>query len=60
VDDLENLSCRSLSLGLGEPVQPLQDRLHVLLSESFLRDFDCAMLREALGQLERTHSIFPS
>ena len=46
VDDLENLSCRSLSLCLSEPVQPLQDRIHVLLSEGFLHEFDCAMLRK--------------
>ena len=41
VNDFEGLGCRYPSLVVGEPVQPLQDRLDVLLSEGFLYKFDC-------------------
>ena len=41
VDDLEGLRCSSSSFILRESVQPVQDRLDVLLSENFLHIFDC-------------------
>jgi len=44
VNDLKNVSCGSQSLVACESVQPLQDRLEVLLSENFLHRFDCVEL----------------
>jgi hypothetical protein len=57
VDDLESLSCGSPSLVLRESVQPLQDRLDILLSEKFLYKFDCVMLSKIARQREWTHLI---
>jgi hypothetical protein len=57
VNDLEGLGCRCPGLVLGQSVQPLQDRLDVLLPEGFLYKFDCIMVREVISQQERTHLI---
>jgi hypothetical protein len=48
VDYLESLSGSSFSLVLRQPVQPLQDRLDILLSEKFLYKFDCDALSNGI------------
>jgi len=60
MDDFESLSGGSSSLIPSESVQPLQDRLNVLLSEKFLHKFDCVGLRNILRQQDETHSIVPA
>ena len=60
MDDLESLSGGSANLVTSESVQPLQDRLNVLLSEKFLHKFDCVWLRKILNQQDVTHSIVPA
>ena len=60
VNDLKCLTCGSPSLILRESVQPLQDGLDVILSESFLHKFDCAALSKVRHQRERTHLIVPA
>ena len=50
VDNLESLSGCRPSLVLGESVQPLQDRLDVLLSETFLYKFDCVAFSKVTRQ----------
>jgi hypothetical protein len=60
VDDLESLSSSSPSLVLRETVQPLQDCLEVLLSDSLLYKFDYDALNKAARQQERTHLIVPA
>jgi hypothetical protein len=59
VDDLESLGCGSPNLILRESVQPLQDRLDVLLPEKFLYKFDFVVLSKVSrpSQREHTHSI---
>jgi hypothetical protein len=46
VDYLEGLSCSSPNLFLRESVQPLQDRVDILLSEKSLYKFYCVALRK--------------
>jgi len=60
MDDLESLSGGSASLVPSESVQPLQDRLNVLLSEKFLHKFDCVVLSKTSRQRDYTHSIVPA
>jgi hypothetical protein len=50
VDNLENLSCCGPSLVLGESVEPLQDQFDVILSESFLYEFDYVGLSKETSQ----------
>ena len=57
VDYLEGLSCGSPKLILREPIQPLQDRLNIPLSEKFLYKFYCAKVRKLSLQRECTHSV---
>jgi len=57
VNNLESLSCSCPSLIFCESVQPLQDRLDVLLCENLLDKFDCVVLSKVTGQRKRTHSI---
>jgi len=59
VNNLESLSCSCPSLIFCESVQPLQDRLYVLLCENFLHDFDYVALSKVTGRRKRTHSIVP-
>ena len=44
VDNLKNMSYGSSSLVLGESIQPLQDRLDVLVPQKFLYKFDYVAL----------------
>ena len=48
VDDLEGLSRGGPSLILRESVQPLQDRLNILLTENLFGEFDCAVLSKTI------------
>jgi len=48
VDDLEGLSRGGPSLILGESVQPLEDRLNILLTENLFGEFDCAALSKMI------------
>jgi len=59
VNDPESLSGGIPSLVEREPVQPLQDRLDVLVSEEFfLQKFDCFTLsKEKPSEDGITHSI---
>jgi hypothetical protein len=57
VDDLESLSCGSLSLVMCESVQPLKDSLDVVLSETSLYEFDCLALSKMSNKREGTHLI---
>jgi hypothetical protein len=57
VDDLKSLRCGSASLIVRESIQPLEDRLDFLLSESFLYKFDCILLSNLTCLRERTHLI---
>jgi hypothetical protein len=50
VDDLERLSCRSSSFILRESVEPLQDCLDVLVSETSLYKSDCVAMSTATRQ----------
>jgi hypothetical protein len=59
VDDLENLSPGRPSPILRESVQPLRDRLDVLLSENLFDKFDCVFLSKVTRQQERTHLVVP-
>ena len=55
VDDPESLSRGSPSLVLRESVQPLQDRLNVLVPEKILHKFDCNVLSKVVRQRKNTH-----
>jgi len=57
VDDLEGLSCGSPSLIERESVQPLQDRLNVLVPKNLLYEFDWVVISKVTHQQEFTHSI---
>jgi len=59
VNNLESLSCSCPRLIFCEPVQPLQDRVDVLLSENLLDDFDCVGLSKVTGRRKRTHLVVP-
>jgi len=50
VDNLKNLSCCSPSLVLRESVEPLKDHFDVILSESFLYEFDYVVLSKVTCQ----------
>ena len=50
VDDLESLRCSSPSLIVCESIQPLEDSLNLLLSESFLDKFDCVVMSDVTRQ----------
>ena len=41
VDDLKRLSCSRPSFVLGKSVQPLKNRLNLILSEELLYEFLC-------------------
>ena len=57
VDDLKRLRCCCPSLVLGESVQPLKDRLDVILPEKLLYKFLCIALDQAIHQRRRTHLV---
>ena len=59
VDNIESLSCSRSRLIFCEPVQPLQDRVDVLLSENLPDDFDCVALSKVTGRRKRTHLVVP-
>jgi len=52
VDNLQSLSCCCPSLILRESVQPLQDRLDILLSETVLNKFDYIALSKVTSRWE--------
>ena len=60
MDDFKSLSRGSPSLVLRESVQPLEDRLDVLLSEKFLHKLYCAEFKKVSRQQERTHLAVPA
>jgi hypothetical protein len=57
VDDLKRLRCRRSSLVPCETVQPLENRLDVILSEKLLYKFLCTALSQVTRQRRRTHLV---
>ena len=57
IDDLKCLSCRYPGLVLGEPVQPLKNRVDLILSEKFVHKFLCVALSQAMHQQGWTHLV---
>ena len=50
VDDIQGVNCSSPSLIVRESIQPLEDSLDLLLSESFLDEFDCVVMSDVTRQ----------
>jgi len=50
IDDLERLRRRRPSLVLSESVQPLKNRIDLILSEKFLYKFLCIPLSQGINQ----------
>ena len=55
VDDLKCLGRRRPSLVLGESIQPLKNRVNLILSEELLHKFLYIPLSQAMHQRKQTH-----
>ena len=50
VDDIQGVNCSSPSLIVRESIQPFEDSLDLLLSESFLDKYDCILMSDVTRQ----------
>jgi hypothetical protein len=60
VDDLKRLRCRRPSLVLGQSVEPLENRIDIILSEKLLYKFLCIALSQAKCWQKRTNLVVPA
>ena len=61
IDNLKRLSCRRPSFVLGKSVQPLKNRLDLILSEKFLYKFLwVALVRQYISKDGLTWSALPN
>jgi hypothetical protein len=57
VHDLKCLCCRRPSLVLGESVQPLENRIDLILSKKLLHKFLCSSLSRVMNTSVMTNSL---